>query len=111
MKRARTFVAILIVSSGWVAACGSDATTPTSHDGGTDASLDVGPDTYKPIADAAPGPDSADSAIPPKPCDPNNDTCGVAKKCCQIAGKGADGGANFVCVLLKPPDNICPPVM
>lgn len=96
---------------GWIA-CGNDTSTPTLvKDGGTDASVDVSSDTAQPpLQDSAPT-DAADAAYYAAPCDPNNDMCMGAKKCCQIAGKSADGGPNFGCVLLKPPDNICPPVM
>ncbi len=107
--RLRLIFTSLIGSAGLVAACGSDTSTNVSHDAGMDASLDAQADTYV-AYDTAPGADVADSSPVPKPCDPSNDTCGVSKMCCQVKGTSADGGPNYVCVLVKPPDNICPPV-
>lgn len=110
--RLRFVFAAVVVSAGWLAACGSDTSTTPTHDGGADASVgDAKPDGYQAPPDAAPPQDAADAAYVAKPCDPNNDMCGGATKCCPIAGMSADGGPNFGCVLLKPPDNICPPVM
>jgi hypothetical protein len=109
--RLRFLFVTLACCAGWIA-CGSDTSTSTTKDGGADASLDVSSDTTQPPPqDSGSSQDAADSAYFAAPCDPNNDMCMGAKKCCQIAGKSADGGPNFGCVLMKPPDNICPPVM
>lgn len=108
--RLRFVLVTLVCCATWIA-CGSDTSTSTSKDGGAEASVDASIDRFQEPQDSAPPQDSADAAFFAVPCDPNNDMCLGAKKCCQIAGKSADGGPNFGCVLLKPPDNICPPVM
>lgn len=105
------FVLVALAScAGWIA-CASETSTPAAKDGGAEASVDASSDRSQQAQDASPPQDATDSSYFATPCDPNNDMCLGAKKCCQIAGKSADGGPNFGCVLLKPPDNLCPPVM
>ena len=105
--RAGLLIASAVGATLWLA-CGTDAASiAPAGDSGADArSADAAPgDAGESEAAAS---DAADAVLVPAPCDPANDLCSGARKCCPVAGKSADGGPNFGCVLLKPPSDTCP---
>ncbi len=98
--RAGLLIASAVGATLWLA-CGTDAASiAPAGDSGAAAS--------EAAASEAAASDAADAVLVPAPCDPANDLCSGARKCCPVAGKSADGGPNFGCVLLKPPSDTCP---
>ena len=98
--RAGLLIASAVGATLWLA-CGTDAASiAPAGDSGAAAS--------EAAASEAAASDAADAVLVPAPCDPANDLCSGARKCCPVAGKSADGGPNFGCVLLKPPIDTCP---
>jgi hypothetical protein len=105
----------LVVLSAALAACSSeDAAQPAPPaDAAADTSVVDASHEAAPPSDAS-APDAADSAYVPTPCNPQNDTCGGARKCCPVkrvnTDAGPDSGFDYGCVFVKPPADTCPPL-